>query len=148
VGERRTPTSSDLGWEAILGHRSSATRDDEPMPTLDAAAVDILVGVVGVVVALIAWRWPRTRARLRAHEQLRVTVRNHFPVFDHLDGSKTLGDLLVAVVVSNGTERPVKVTSWGVHLPGNRNLVLIAPTTTREPRLPHWIQPGAKQVGI
>lgn len=110
------------------------------MPTMESAGIALSAG--GVVLGIGAWLWPRTGPRRRRHERLRVTVSNHFPVFNRGDGSQRLGDLLVAVTVSNGTDRPVKATGWGVHLPGNRNLVAFAPTTTWEPTLPHWVQPG------
>jgi hypothetical protein len=67
---------------------------------------------------------------------------NHFPVFDQVDGSKELGDHLIVLTVPNGTSRAVKATGWGVHLPGNKNLVAMAPTTPWETSLPHCIQPG------
>ena len=110
------------------------------VPTTELVGIGL--GAGSLTLGIGAWLWPRTGARRRPHEQLRVTVSNHIPVFDQADGSKRLGDHLVAVTVSNGTERPVKATGWGVHLPGKRNLVALAPTTTWEPRLPHWVQPG------
>lgn len=53
-----------------------------------------------------------------------------------------MGDHLVAVTVSNGTDRSVKAVGWGVHLPDKRNLVVLHRTTAWEPPLPHWIQPS------
>jgi len=76
------------------------------------------------------------------HEQLRVDVSNHFPKFDHPDGSQTLGDPLVAVIVRNGTARPVHVTGWGTRVPDGRTLIVTQPTTPWEPRLPHWVAAG------
>jgi len=77
------------------------------------------------------------------HEQLRVDVSNHFPIFDRPDGSQTMGDHLVAVIVRNGTARPVHVTGWGTRGPDGRTLFVTQPTTPWEPRLPHWVAAGA-----
>ncbi len=115
------------------------------MPDWDVATWGLVIAGVGVLVAVGAWllpRSPRRAAHVLRHEQLRVKTSNHFPLFDHADGSGEAGDHLVAVTVSNGTGRPVKAINWGVRLPGNRNLVVLGPTTSWEPSLPHWIQPG------
>ncbi len=124
------------------------------MPTWDAVTwatvVATAVAVCGVAVAVLAWlrpRHPRAEAFVMPHETLQVKVSNHFPVLDNYDGSRQIGDHLVGVTVSNGTSRAVKATNWGVHLPGSRNLVVMARTTSWEPPLPHWIQPGMKRRG-
>jgi hypothetical protein len=119
------------------------------MPAWDATmwvtAIATAAAVVGLVVATLAWlrpRSPRAEEHVLPHQRLRVTVSNHFPVFDQVDGSKKLGDHLIAFTVHSGTSRQVKATGWGVHLPGNKNLVAMVPTTHWEPSLPHWIEPG------
>lgn len=100
-------------------------------------AISAVVALIGVVVAFLAWWKPRIlKSALRG---LRVEVSNIFPVFDLIDGSQRLGDHLVGVTLRNGTEHSVKVTGWGVQLPGAEKVVVMRPTTAWEPRLPHWV---------
>ena len=108
-----------------------------------ATIVGLGIGGASVAVALIAWRWPRSpKVESAPHDLLRVEVSNQFPVFDLPDGTRDVGDHLVAVTVRNGTDRPAKITSWGLRLPDGQSVVVLSPTTTWEPRLPHWVQPG------
>lgn len=103
-------------------------------------ALTVAFGVVGIA----TWRWPRSPKAVPAaeHEELRVEVSNHVPVFGHPDGSLSAGDHLVAVIARNGTDRRARATGWGIRIPDGRTLVVTTPTTMWEPRLPHWLQPG------
>jgi hypothetical protein len=111
------------------------------LPEWDTAtwitAIGVVVASIGVVVAILAWLKPSILKP--ALGDLRVEVSNIFPVFDQIDGSQTLGDLLIGVTLRNGTEHSVKVTGWGVQLPGGDKVVVMRPTTVWEPRLPHWV---------
>jgi hypothetical protein len=108
-------------------------------------AVGLLLGVVSLAATLAAWWFPR-HPRRSAHEAatalLLVEVSNHLPVFDEQDGSQRTGEWLVAVTLRNRGPAPVLVRSWGIELPGQRNLVVPGRTTSFEPALPHWVQPS------
>jgi len=99
--------------------------------------------VVGAVIAVLAWRRPKAPADpKRAQKRVSVAVAYNMPLFDLPDGSQEFADDMVAITVQNATDQPVKVNGWGVHLPGNWNLVVREPGTGWEPRLPAWVQPG------
>lgn len=99
-----------------------------------------IVGVIGVFVAVVAWRWPKS-PHGEPIGQVKVEVAYVMPVFDMPDGSQDFGEDLVSVSVKNGTPAAVKATSWGIALP-NGNIFVTHPTASWEPRLPHWIKPG------
>lgn len=104
----------------------------------------LFFGVAGLASGFWFWWRPRAPKDAKApenHEMLRVEVSNEFPVFDHPDGSRSVGDHLVGVTARNGSRGAVRATGWGLSIPGNRTIVAPAPTTIWEPRLPLWIQP-------
>jgi hypothetical protein len=129
---------ADAGFGGDLGET------DRVDWTLVWTAVAAVSTVLGVGVAVLAWRRPKQpdRPTPARHELLTVDVSYDIPVFDQPDGSQTLGGDLVGVTARNGTDRPVRATGWGVVLPGQRRMVVTVPPRAWEPRLPHWISPG------
>lgn len=100
----------------------------------------VIFGGLAVLVAVVAWLWPRpSQTRRESHETVRVEVNNSFPVFDRPSGAQEVGEHYVGVTLRNGSPSPVKVVAWGVSLPGDRRVVLQRPSTAWEPRLPHWV---------
>lgn len=114
----------------------------------------ITIGLAGLVLGLIAWRFPRHPRKLApaaggaggsasaGDGDLVVETSHHLPVFDLPDGGQQPGDWLIAVTLYNRGPRPVCVSSWGVRVPGGGNIVALAPVTPFEPRLPQWVPPG------
>ncbi len=100
--------------------------------------VGLFIGVVGVVLTWLLWLRPRHPK----HGKVSVVASNDFLVYDQPDGSKDLGDHLVGVTLRNGGPDRVKVTSWGLILPGNRRVVATGRLSPIEPLLPHWVEPG------
>jgi hypothetical protein len=108
-----------------------------------AAIVGSVAGVVTVVVAVLAWRRPRTPSGgEKSKKNVVVEVAYAMPLYDTPDGTQEFGEDMVSITARNATDQPVKVNGWGVHLPGNRNMLVRNPTTSWEPRLPHWVKPG------
>ena len=88
------------------------------------AVAGLAIALVGVAVAVLAWRRPRApnAPKPAPHEQLTVVVGNEFPVFNQPDGSSRLGDHLVGVTVRNGAGAQVRAVGFGLHLPGDSTL--------------------------
>lgn len=111
------------------------------MPAWDAAtwwtAVGSIVGIVALAVGLLAWLRPVQKGTGR----LNVVVTNDFPVFNQLDGSRTVGDHLVGVTLRNPTGDPVKVTGWGLRFPSGRTLRVFHPQVAWDPPLPYVVPP-------
>ena len=109
--------------------------------------VGLVVGLVGILLAIAAWRWPRAPQLTapQAHERARVEVSNLFPVFDRPDGTRDVGDHIVGVTLRNGESRPLQVTGWGFLIPGDRRLVLPAPAVPWDPPLPAWVAAGGAE---
>lgn len=107
----------------------------------DLTLVGLLVGSAGVGVAVIAWLRPRTPAASARHERIRVETSNAFPVFGTMGRDAELGDHMLCVTLKNGSPRPVKVVSWGIRVPGDRNIAILVPEPWSA-TLPSWVGPG------
>lgn len=111
------------------------------MPNWDAStwwtAISAGIGILGVLVAILAWRRPEG---VREGGQLNVEVSNVFPIFTQLDGSQRAGERLVAVTLNNPTAHPVKVTWWGFRL-GRKGptMFVTEPPVHWEPPVPHVV---------
>jgi hypothetical protein len=113
--------------------------------------MEIVIGVVGVVVAIIfgviavvQGRGHRGQARpLRGADARTITVTpgSSFPVFDQADGSQDLGDHMVSVTIANTSDTRVSVKSWGISCGGGKNLFVTKPIRW-DPPLPRWLEPG------
>ncbi len=126
---------------AVAGYAVNQVSTGLQLPVWAWGIVAVAAGAIGARLAA-----PQGEASHASeppkHEQLRVDVSNHFPVFDRADGSQTMGDPLVAVIARNGTARPVRATGWGARGADGRTLIVTQPTTRWEPPLPHWIAAG------
>ncbi len=109
-------------------------------------ALDVAPGVVGLLITVIAWQFLRNPRKppptVAGDVALVVEAANRMPVYDLPDGSQTPGEWLVGVTLYNRGDRRVCVSSWGVRVPDGSNIVALAPVTSFEPRLPHWVEPG------
>lgn len=116
-------------------------QEDEIVPDWDASTwgtvIGCAIGIVGVVVAILAWLRPGAS---RQEGQLQVEVSNVFPVFTQLDGSQRVGEHLVAVTLRNPTSHPVKVTWWGFELGRTgQKMYVTDPPVDWEPPVPHIV---------
>lgn len=103
--------------------------------------IGISVGVAGVALAAVAWLRPRApkAPSPAAHETLRVSKAWAYPTWTH---SNHRLSTLIQVTLSNGTDRRVQATGWGLRTPDGSQLISPRPLSF-DPALPHWVEAGS-----
>jgi len=107
----------------------------------DWTAIGAVIGALSLLVAGLTWWSPRSPGARSRHQRVWVETSNAFPVFGELGQGGHVGDHTLCVTLKNGSTRPVKVVSWGIRIPGNRNMAILTPEHWSSP-IPTWVQPG------